>query len=280
VLIGALVGYGSAATRRACMPSSTTFRSCCSDPGPRPFLIGALVEPRRRADRCHARRAQGGRAAARGGDASTGTAAVQAFDPRRGGSRARARPADADHPAADRAAGRAFGFVTSFGIGMSVAVLVTSMQWLDAIDYMVDIYFRQAQVQDITVSFTEPRSERRRRERWAGLPGVRAVEPMRSVPAKMRVGSASSARRCRACRRTRSCTRSMTPAGRHSSCRPEGVVISTMLGQLLHVKPAATCITVEVLEGRRPGRASPSSACSRRTSARRPTWRSVRSRGC
>ena len=44
-------------------------------------------------------------------------------------------------------------FFTSAGIGLAIAVVVTSMQWIDAIDHMVDVYFDQAQGQDVTVGF-------------------------------------------------------------------------------------------------------------------------------
>ena len=44
-------------------------------------------------------------------------------------------------------------FTTCIGIAMSVAVLITALQWLDAIDHMVNVNFKQAQSQDVTVSF-------------------------------------------------------------------------------------------------------------------------------
>src|SRR5690606_11521872 len=78
-------------------------------------------------------------------------------------------------------------FLTSTGIGLSVAVLVTSLQWLDAIDHMLDVYFLQAQGQDVTVSFVEPRSSEVTRD-LARLPGVLAPEPSRFASAKLRFG--------------------------------------------------------------------------------------------
>ena len=43
--------------------------------------------------------------------------------------------------------------ITSLGIGMAVAVLVSSIHWFDALDQLADVYFEQAQRQDLTVSF-------------------------------------------------------------------------------------------------------------------------------
>jgi len=70
---------------------------------------------------------------------------------------------------------------------MSVAVLITALQWVDAIEHMVDVYFKQAQSQDITVSFAEPRSSDAVRD-MSRPPGVLSVEAMRMVPAKLRFG--------------------------------------------------------------------------------------------
>ena len=39
-------------------------------------------------------------------------------------------------------------------------LVVTSMQWMDAIDRMVDVYFFDGQVQDVTVGFGDAQSSR------------------------------------------------------------------------------------------------------------------------
>ncbi len=48
--------------------------------------------------------------------------------------------------------------LTSLGTGMAVAVLVSSLQWLDSINHLVDVYFQQAQAQDVTVGFASTKS--------------------------------------------------------------------------------------------------------------------------
>ena len=142
-------------------------------------------------------------------------------------------------------------FITAAGIAMSVAVLVTSMQWLDAINRMVDVYFLDAQAQDISVGFGEPRSSEVERD-LARLPGVLTTEPMRAVAAKMRAGSsARSARRVQGLPANQELYRVYDAQGREVRLPPEGLVISTMLAKLLDVG-IGDRITVEVLEGRRP----------------------------
>jgi putative ABC transport system permease protein len=141
-------------------------------------------------------------------------------------------------------------FITAAGIGMSVAVLVTSMQWLDAINHMVDVYFLQAQGQDISVGFAEPRSSEIERD-LARLPGVRTTEPMRAVAAKMRHGWREEREALQGLPARQELYRVYDAEGRAVELPPDGLVISTMLAKLLDVEVGER-ITVEVLEGRRP----------------------------
>lgn len=141
-------------------------------------------------------------------------------------------------------------FITAAGIGMSVAVLVTSMQWLDAINHMVDVYFLQAQGQDVSVGFAEPRSGEIERD-VARLPGVRATEPMRAVPAKLRHGWREQREALQGLPARQQLYHVYDAEGRALELPPDGLVISTMLAKLLDVR-VGDRVTVEVLEGRRP----------------------------
>ncbi len=141
-------------------------------------------------------------------------------------------------------------FITSAGIAMSVAVLVTSMQWLDAINHMVNVYFLEAQGQNLTVGFAEVRSSEITRD-LARLPGVQTTEPMRSVAAKMRNGWREEREALQGLPARQQLYRVYDAEGRALELPPEGVVISTMLAEMLQVRVGER-ITVEVLEGRRP----------------------------
>jgi len=141
-------------------------------------------------------------------------------------------------------------FITAAGIAMSVAVLVTSMQWLDAINHMVDVYFVDAQGQDVSVGFGEPRSSEVTRD-LGRLPGVLVAEPMRVVGAKLRSGWREEREAVQGLPANQVLYRVYDAQGRALSLPPEGIVISTMLAKMLDVRVGET-ITVEVLEGRRP----------------------------
>lgn len=138
---------------------------------------------------------------------------------------------------------------TCGGIAMAVAVLITSFQWLDAIDHMVDVYFRQAQSQDVTITFAEPRAVAVAHD-VARLPGVQVVESMRIVPAKLRFGWREQREPLQALPTRQRLYRVYDANGRALILPPQGLVISSMLAELLQVEPGDR-ITVEILEGRR-----------------------------
>jgi len=141
-------------------------------------------------------------------------------------------------------------FITTAGIAMSVAVLVTSMQWLDAINHMVNVYFLEAQGQDVSVGFAQARSSEVARD-LGRLPGVQTTEPMRAVAAKLRNGPREEREALQGLPAHQELYRVYDAEGRVVDLPPEGVVISTMLAKLLDVGVGQN-ITVEVLEGRRP----------------------------
>jgi putative ABC transport system permease protein len=141
-------------------------------------------------------------------------------------------------------------FVTSFGIGMAVAVLVSSMMWLDAINRIVDVYFLQAQAQDVTVGFAEPRSAEVARN-LGRMDGVVTTEPMRTVPAKIRFGPREERENLQGVPAEQRLHHVFDASGRAIRLPPGGLVISTMLAELLGAG-VGDVLTVQVLEGRRP----------------------------
>ena len=140
--------------------------------------------------------------------------------------------------------------LTVLGIACACALMIVGNYQKGAIDFMVDVQFRLAGREDLAVKFIEPTSAAALHE-LAALPGVRAVEGFRDVPAILR-------HRNHAYRAAvfgilpegelhRSLDRDlkpvMVPAG--------GVVLTDHLAEnILHVRPGDT-ISVEVLEGNR-----------------------------
>lgn len=140
--------------------------------------------------------------------------------------------------------------ITSAGIGMAVAVLVTALHWLDAIDHMVDTYFMQAQQQDITVGLSETRSTAALRA-FEEMPGVMATEGLRAVPVRFRHGTTKHRGSIQGVPQRQRLQLVYDADGERVDLPPRGLVLSTMLARILDVS-TGDILTVEVLEGRRP----------------------------
>ncbi|MGI9343652.1 MAG: ABC transporter permease [Gammaproteobacteria bacterium] len=146
-------------------------------------------------------------------------------------------------------------FVTSAGIGMAVGVLIISIQWLDSIERMVDVYFKQAQRNDVTVGFSDARPAAAMRG-LAELPGVITTEGMRSVATRMNFGDREERKLLQGIPRDQELHLIYDEDGRIIDLPPDGLVISTILGEMLGAG-VGDVITIEVLEGRRPVRDVP-----------------------
>ena len=141
--------------------------------------------------------------------------------------------------------------LTSIGIGLSVGLLIMSLQWNDTIERIAQTYFYQAQHQTLTLGLAEPQPLTVAQE-LARLPGVMAVEPSRVVSATLSSGS-------------REHRGAITGIARGNRLRPlydeargttiavpaSGLVLGTYLADSLDVRPGDR-LWVEVREGRRP----------------------------
>ncbi|MBI1283448.1 MAG: FtsX-like permease family protein [Thiobacillus sp.] len=146
--------------------------------------------------------------------------------------------------------------LTVLGIACACGLMMVGNYQKGAIDFMVDVQFRQASREDLALTFIEPTSGRALHE-LAALPGVDFVEGFRDVPAILRFGH----------HHYRSAVFGIQPQGQlHRSLdhrlqpvalQPGGVVLTDHLAtNILHVKPG-DMLTVEVLEGSRPVRQVP-----------------------
>jgi putative ABC transport system permease protein len=139
-----------------------------------------------------------------------------------------------------------------FGIAFAVAILMIGFVFMDAIERLILTQFWVAERQDVTVSFVEPRAPAAMHA-LARLPGVLAVEPQRSVPVRIRSGHRERYLAVSGIPSDPQFRRIVDRDGRAVRMPPGGVVISRMLGDILHVGPGDT-IRLEVLEGARPVR--------------------------
>jgi len=146
--------------------------------------------------------------------------------------------------------------LTVLGISCACGLMMVGNYQKGAIDFMVDVQFRQASREDLAVTFIEPTSGRALHE-LAALPGVQHVEGFRDVAAILRFQN----------HHYRSALYGIQPEGRlHRSLDralqpvyvpPGGVVLTDHLADnILHVKPG-DMLTVEILEGARPSRQVP-----------------------
>ena len=142
--------------------------------------------------------------------------------------------------------------LTTLGIALACGIILTGLFQRDTVGYMVQVQFGMSQREDLSVTFTEPTSQRARYD-LQSLRGVEHVEVFRAVPVQLRHGHLSY----------RTSIRGVEPGGDiqrlldadlHTVPLPaDGVVLTDYLGQRLGVRPGDR-IVVEVLEGDRPVR--------------------------
>jgi putative ABC transport system permease protein len=135
------------------------------------------------------------------------------------------------------------------GIAFAVAVLFVGLAFVDVMNVLINEQFVLGMRQDAMVSFVEPRSPRAMSS-VAHLPGVMEVEPVRSVPVRLRAGHRSRTLAVTGLPETPRLSRIVSMKGQVMSLPAAGLVLSSMLGRILDVAPGDV-IQVEVLEGMR-----------------------------
>jgi putative ABC transport system permease protein len=142
--------------------------------------------------------------------------------------------------------------LSALGVAFAVAILIVGMFSLDAIEVILDVQFNVAQRQDFTVAFVEPRSSRALHE-LAHLPGVLAVEPVRSVAARIRAGHRTRQTAVTGLVDGSRLQRVIDTSLASISLPADGLVLSKKLGEILGIRAGDT-VQVELLEGLRPVR--------------------------
>src|SRR4029453_5057389 len=139
-----------------------------------------------------------------------------------------------------------------FGIAFAVSILMVGFVFNDAVDRLMLTQFWEAERQDVPGNFIEPRDESARYA-LERLPGVVAVEPQRTVAARIRSGYRDRYLAITGVSPNPRFKRIVDRDGREIRMPPSGVVLSLTLANVLGVVPGAQ-ITLEVLEGQRPTR--------------------------
>ncbi|HSE63811.1 MAG TPA: FtsX-like permease family protein [Thermoanaerobaculia bacterium] len=136
------------------------------------------------------------------------------------------------------------------GIALGAAMLVVGTFSLDAMRRIVDVQFFLAQRYDAMVTFLEPTSPRALHE-VERLPGVREVEPFRSVPVKLRFRHRSRQAAVLGLPAAPRLNRVLDSETRPVTLPPQGLVLSRTVADILGAD-RGDVVVLEVLEGARP----------------------------
>ncbi len=138
------------------------------------------------------------------------------------------------------------------GIALSVSVLVLGNFMADALNYLMDEEFRNAQRQDMMVTFVEPSSASIMHD-VRHLPGVMRAEPFRAVPTRIEAGHHSRRVGIMGVDPDAELFRVMNVDRRTMQIPDDGLLMSAKLAKILHIGPG-DAVTVFILEGERPTR--------------------------
>lgn len=139
--------------------------------------------------------------------------------------------------------------LTIVGIAFSCAILILGRFSEASFEHIVDIQFGIVQQEDLMVTFIEPASAAAVYE-VASLPGVRHVEPLRSVPVRLRLGHRSYETGIEGVS-AGGILRNLVDADLEPIEVPsEGIVISDRLAEILQAD-VGDVLAAEVLEGNR-----------------------------
>jgi putative ABC transport system permease protein len=141
-------------------------------------------------------------------------------------------------------------WLTSLGAAASVAVLVSALQWLDAVDVLMASYFHDQQRQDVTLALVTPRRDDVLRAA-ARLPGVQHVEGQRLVAARLHHGQYARRQAIIGAPPDGVLEVLAATGGVRARVPPHGLLLSSALADTLHAS-VGDQLVVEVLEGARP----------------------------
>lgn len=139
--------------------------------------------------------------------------------------------------------------LTVLGIALGAAVMVLGMFVGDAVRHLADFQFTEVQRFDRAVTLVDPAGPDVATG-FSRLPGVRAVEPFRVVPATLRFGRRERRQEIMALAPGGEMLRILDDRGRAHEPRRDGLVVSARLAELLGARQG-DMLEVEVLEGQR-----------------------------
>ncbi len=142
--------------------------------------------------------------------------------------------------------------LSTIGIAFGGAIMVVGLFTIDSFNHVMDVQFNLAQLYNAMVTFVEPVSSSAVQE-VDRLPGVVQAEAFRSVPVKIIAGQRSRYLAITGLPAPSRLNRIIGAADHVVTLPPDGLVLSTKLASVLHVRPGDR-VTLDVLEGARPVR--------------------------
>ena len=140
--------------------------------------------------------------------------------------------------------------IAVLGVGLAMSLLVLLLFFFASFFHSMDLQFRVAQRQDVTVLFNAPRAAGVRHD-LAAVPGVARGELLRGVAVRLRNGHRMRQLALQGVETDAALARVMDGRGRRRTVPAGGVLLSAELARALEVAPGDT-VVAEVLEGARP----------------------------
>lgn len=125
---------------------------------------------------------------------------------------------------------------TVTGIALAIGLLISTLQFFDAIDFMLEAFFFRSQKQDVTLQLSELRTDAIRHE-IARLPGVMRTELRRVAAVRLSHGHHSWRTAILGVDGDGTLTQQTTEHGQNLDLPPEGLVLSDYLARKLAVVP-------------------------------------------
>lgn len=138
--------------------------------------------------------------------------------------------------------------ITVTGVALAQGLLFSTLQFIDASKVMLDVFFGDAQRQDMTVTLVEPLGSNVVFE-LASLPGVIAAEPGRAIAVRLGREGHSERVALEGAPDNAELVARVDRAGKVVPVPPEGVMLSGMLARQLDVSMGGV-VEVEMLGGR------------------------------
>ena len=139
--------------------------------------------------------------------------------------------------------------LSALGVALSTAILMMGLSMFDSVKYMMDLQFKIIQREDLTLTFDNALDATVAME-LQHIAGVTRVEPVRTVPARLRAGHRQEAVSLQGLDPDGRLRRIIAQTGKVHPLPSQGVVISRILADRLQVGPGDV-VRVDVLEGRR-----------------------------